>query len=651
MGQLRTVTCSYVGVLNLSFFLCRMVRTYKKKSDTMEYTEEDVARALLAIESGDSLRVAAARFKIPATSLYQRYVGRSRSPGKIGRKTALLRAEELALAQNLAALGDRGMAFDISELRDFVKSYLDKHHRVIEQFQDNKPGYDWARGFLNRNRHILSHRMCQNISRKRAAISERDVGEYFERLRTTLEGVPAANIINYDETNLTDDPKGKLQIFRRGIKHAERIINTTKSSTSIMFAVTAAGDVLQPYVVYKAERLQQAWILGGHMGTIYNRTSSGWFDSEVFQDWFNKVILRYCSSLPPDEPKVLLGDNLLSHYNNQVADLCMQHNIRLTFIPANSTHFLQPLDVSVYGPLKVQWRKIITAWKEGEGRHMACMPKWAVAPLLLSLMESMDDKWDPLAKAGFKACGIHPFNPTHVLSKMRKLPQDLAEGNLVSPHLLTYLQDKRETSVKHRGRGRGQGRGRGSRSYIPPGTSMSLQDLQDMAESGPSGTFTSSQRSPDLSSADDTDPDTEEEVISFAPSKRARRHLTFESDDTPDISVDDPEPLEDYAEDEDLQVKPGDYVLVKFAPVSKQVAVHFVGLVLSKKGNKWSVNYFRKADTPQELDPSKVLVFKQPDIKDILDTSAEDIVMKLELKEARKTVILFNNVFAGLLIR
>lgn len=54
---------------------------------------------------------------------------------------------------------------------------------------------------------ILSHRMCQNISRKRAAVSENEVGKYVENLERSEIGGPPPNIINYDETNLTDDPK------------------------------------------------------------------------------------------------------------------------------------------------------------------------------------------------------------------------------------------------------------------------------------------------------------------------------------------------------------------------------------------------------------------------------------------------------------
>lgn len=67
--------------------------------------------------------------------------------------------------------------------------------------------------------------------------------------------VPPSHIIKYDEANLTDDPKSKM-IFRKGIKHVERIMDTAKSFTIIMFAVTAAGEVLAPYVVYKGQRMQ-----------------------------------------------------------------------------------------------------------------------------------------------------------------------------------------------------------------------------------------------------------------------------------------------------------------------------------------------------------------------------------------------------------
>ena len=205
-----------------------MVRTYKKKGSTLNYTEEDVAKALVDIEEGLSIRAASRKYGVPVSSLHQRLTGRSRSPRKIGRKTCLLRVEELAIAQNLSSLGDFGMAFDVNKLRRFVKHYLDSQHCIIQQFRDNLPGVDWAQGFLHRHSTLLSVRLCQNISRKRATVTEADVAAYFERLRKTLEGVSPNNIINYDETNLTDDPQKyaadiseRSQTFRENHEHVK----------------------------------------------------------------------------------------------------------------------------------------------------------------------------------------------------------------------------------------------------------------------------------------------------------------------------------------------------------------------------------------------------------------------------------------------
>lgn len=184
-------------------------------------------------------------------------------------------------------------------------------------------------------------------------MSEEEVRAFFDRLQVTLDGIPPRNIINYDETNITDDPKGKLMIFRKGAKRAEIIMNTTKSSTSLKFAGTATGEILDPYVVFKAERLQDTWIYGGPLNAHYNRTTSGWFDSHTFIDWFKKVLLKFCDTkLPRDEPKLVIGDNLSSHLSFEIANLAENHNICLVFLPPNSTGLLQPLDVGVYAPLK-----------------------------------------------------------------------------------------------------------------------------------------------------------------------------------------------------------------------------------------------------------------------------------------------------------
>ena len=117
-------------------------------------------------------------------------------------------------------------------------------------------------------------------------MSVEEIEKYVKNLKETLKDLPPSNIISYDETNLTDEPGKSKCVFKHGVRYLECIMNSTKSVTSIMFAANAVGDVMTPYVIYKAEHLWDTWMVGGPKGTRYNRSEGGWFDMTCFQDWF-----------------------------------------------------------------------------------------------------------------------------------------------------------------------------------------------------------------------------------------------------------------------------------------------------------------------------------------------------------------------------
>lgn len=96
-----------------------------------EYSEEAVALALMDVDKGISYGEAAKAYNVPKMTLLRRYKGKIRSPYKFGHKLALLWTEEFAIAQNLAVLGDFGMAFSVHELQDFMKQYLDANGREV----------------------------------------------------------------------------------------------------------------------------------------------------------------------------------------------------------------------------------------------------------------------------------------------------------------------------------------------------------------------------------------------------------------------------------------------------------------------------------------------------------------------------------------
>ncbi|KAJ8947607.1 hypothetical protein NQ314_008576 [Rhamnusium bicolor] len=120
--------------------------------------------------------------------------------------------------------------------------------------------------------------------------------------------------------------------------------------------------MLPPYTVFKADNLWSTWMDHGPEGARYNRTKSGWFDKNIFEDEVFSIIIPYAKKL--NGPLILIGDNLDSHVSLRVITECREKNINFIPLPPNNTHLTQPLDVSVFRPLKEARRKLLHIHKQ-----------------------------------------------------------------------------------------------------------------------------------------------------------------------------------------------------------------------------------------------------------------------------------------------
>lgn len=186
---------------------------------------------------------------------------------------------------------------------------------------------------------------------------------------------------------MADDPGRKQVIVKRGCKYPERVMNHTKGSVSIMMAASADGVMLPPYVVYKATHLYNTWIKNGPNDCRYNRSGSGWFDGGIFTDWITTMVIPILDKKPGK--KILIGDNLSSHLSVDMIKLCQEKDIHFVFLPSNSTHITQPLDVAFFRPMKAAWRQLLEKWKRTDGRTLSTIPKGCFPRLLKLLVDQL----------------------------------------------------------------------------------------------------------------------------------------------------------------------------------------------------------------------------------------------------------------------
>lgn len=419
-----------------------MPSKYKRRLGSRKYrdfSEETLQEALEDIQINNlTYRAAADKYGIPKSTLERKFNKKNmKSPGG---QTSLFEAEENIIVQAIITASEWGFPLEKEDIKDLVHGYVMRQGKNIKKFHDSRPGDSWYYGFIARHNN-LSIRLSENIKRSRAAVSIEMLNEYFDNLSTSLKDVPSENILNYDESGFTDDPGRNKVVVRKKSRHAERVMDFSKSNTSVMFCVSGSGETLPPYIVYKADHIWSTWTEKGPPKARYNRSKSGWFDMALFEDWFFTTALPYLKKL--NGPKVLLGDNLASHISIKVLEECQNNEIRFILLPPNSTHLTQPLDVSCFRPIKGAWRKILKLWKK---RNRGPLRKDIFPSLLRQTLEKVGANQLENIKAGFKATGLIPLDRDAVLSKIPKQdrpPLDNAAENSISETLKDLLQVSR----------------------------------------------------------------------------------------------------------------------------------------------------------------------------------------------------------------
>lgn len=631
-----------------------MPRIYKCAAVGKKYNQYSSDLLKLAIEelrNGLSYRKCSKKYSIPTTVLHRH--SKNHQVKKKGGQTSLSEDEEAVLVDRLTICSDWGYPLDSLTLRLLVKDFLERQGKRVPKFKDNIPGRDWVYCFLGRHKESLSSRMCQNIKRSRAAVSPDTINAYFDELELQLKDVPASHIINYDETNLCDDPGKKKLIFRRGCKYPERVMNSSKASTSVMFAATGEGKILPPYVVFKAQHMYDSWRERGPKNSRYNRTKSGWFDTFCFSDWVESVAIPFFKDL--EGTKYLIGDNLASHLSLDLIKLCNETNIKFIFLPSNSTHLTQPLDVAFFRPMKMCWRNILEEWKKGPGRGEASVPKDRFAGLLKQLCDSL--KEDNVV-AGFRKCGIVPLDRNKVLNMLPKTDLNAGTNNSrnggVTPVRVEAIDDtfkellstlRQYDSVKQKKKR--------TKVSVTPGKSVEVKELEEpvVVEDKPgfSGTNIGD---PAIKQAHKRPKKKRPRLMQDSSSSGDSDYSVQDSDNEFVLSSEEEPEVKERSEDlerpknPENSYRPGDFLVVKVYGKTKDTHRLYVTKVLYIQGDGYIGVFYKRAPSTWNFSQTEEEAF----------IPAKDILKQLKLslnqnKSARfKDMVSFENDLSDLML-
>ena len=366
------------------------------------WTELSMREALNSVQQGMSVSKASVIHGIPRSTLKDHVHGRVVPGAKPGAPTLLSSSEERDLVEFLCNCASIGYGKTRQDVMTIVSRML------TGKGEKRSVTSGWWSKFIARHHRELSLRTPATLSLSRAsASSQASIDNYFDILEhsllsTGLHNYPAL-IFNMDESGFPLDPKPLKTIDSRGSRNPYCISSGSKSQVSVAACVSAAGQSLPPYIIWKRKTMCPDMAIGELPGTEYGLSEKGWMNGVLFKAWFRKVFLRYA---PASRPILLLLDGLSSHYNPDTIKLATENEVIIFTLPPNTTHITQPLDKGVFGPFKAHWKLVCHDYLLSHPGHVI-NPYNFVQLFSKAWLESMTAA---NIAAGFEVTGIYPLN-------------------------------------------------------------------------------------------------------------------------------------------------------------------------------------------------------------------------------------------------
>ena len=287
----------------------------------------------------------------------------------------------------------------------------------------------WLKTFLTK--HSLTLCRQTSIQQKLPAQLEIKLAKFFVDTQAVREQhqFPPKMIINMDETPVCFDMPSNSTIYRCGSK--EVVICGTgahKRRFTITLACTASGEMLTPFVTFKAKTdhcLKK--IVYKESEIIVTTQDNGWMDHSLMMKWIQKVLWKYTKG----RHALLVLDAFKGHTKEDVLAKLSEKNITYMVIPGGCTSKLQPLDVSLNIPFKSYirgaWEEFIVKAVEQGTRMDASIPTASKTEIVQWIQAANDclNAQPDMIKKSFLVCGISnklDGSENHMIRMQEELP-------------------------------------------------------------------------------------------------------------------------------------------------------------------------------------------------------------------------------------
>ena len=356
------------------------MRTYKRKTENGTIPPEVIRQGVQKILEGGKFATVAREMHIPRSTL-KRYTQKFLTEGgtstndvsevplenfipRYKTRKIFTAEEEKSLENYLIRASQLHHGLSTREVRKLAFDFAEKLGKDIHHWEEAKTaGKDWLWAFLHRNP-TLSLRSPEATSIARATAFNRPVvNAFFDTYESLLRkySFSACDVWNLDETGPTTVQNPRKIVAEKGKKQVGRITSGERGVLVTMCtAVSAQGIAIPQFMIFPRVKYLPHMMKGSPPGSVGVAHPSGWMTGENFVVFLEHFIRHSKPSV--ERPVLLLMDNHTSHVTIESLELMKKSRIIVLTFPPHTSHKLQPLDRSCYGPFKAYYNAACDTW-------------------------------------------------------------------------------------------------------------------------------------------------------------------------------------------------------------------------------------------------------------------------------------------------
>lgn len=269
-------------------------------------------------------------------------------------------------------------------------------------------GEDWLSKFMKDFNFTMRTPEATSIGRM-MGFNKPAVDNFFRMYREVRlsNGFSPQKIYNADESGLSTVPNKQPKVISpKGTRRVAKVASAERGrNITVVCSMSATGVYVPPFLIFPRKRMKPELLDGLPPGAVGQSNESGWMNSEMFVVYLQHFVNHVKPS--KGEPVLLLVDNHSSHISLQAVNFCRDNGIVMVGLPPHTSHRLQPLDVSFFGPLKA-------FYSQACDNYLVSHPGQQITETKLgNLFTAAYSKAATVGNAikGFEATGIEPFNP------------------------------------------------------------------------------------------------------------------------------------------------------------------------------------------------------------------------------------------------